>query len=120
MTNKQLEQVNVKIAKKIGWKRFRKERLPDPLFGEARMTGLAPGNMRNQFVPTFTSNLAYAMQLVDWATERDFNFQLVKYGKYVGDFHYKATFEYIGEQKAWDTATLPSMAICMAFLKIKE
>ena len=120
MTDKELEQVNVKIARKMGWINFRRERLPDNMFGGARMTGVAPGNFRHQFVPTFTSNLAYAMKCVDWATERDFNFQLVKYGKYVGDFHYKATFEYIGEQKAWDTATLPSMAICMAFLKIKE
>lgn len=118
MTNKGFEQINIRIAKKLGWKRFRMENTPEPL-NTRRMTGLAPKNERNQFVPHFTTNLAYAMQLVDWATERDFNFKLVRYGKFVGDSYYAATFEYIGEQKAFDSAPIPSLAICKAFLKIK-
>jgi hypothetical protein len=115
MTNKELEKINVKIAKKMGWKRFRMERLPEPLMAEARMTGLAPGNMRNQFVPFFTNNLAYAMQLVDWASAHGYNFKLLKE---VGWTFYNASFN-CGSTTVYDNATLPSMAICMAFLKIK-
>jgi hypothetical protein len=117
VTNKQLEKINVKIAKKIGWTKFRMERLPDPLFGEARMTGIAPGNFRHQFVPTFTSNLAYALQLVDWATKQGISFQLTRNSlSYNGA--YQAAF-YTGKEDAKDIGTLPSMAICMAFQKIK-
>jgi len=115
MTNKQLEAVNVKIAKKMGWKRFRKERLPDPLQKESRMTGLAPGNIRNQFVPAFTNNLAYATQLVDWANEHGYYFELVKSATM--EF-YEVCFRKLDDESV-DFGTLPSMAICMAFLKIK-
>jgi hypothetical protein len=114
VTDKQLEALNVKIAKKLGWKRFRKERLPEPLQKESRMTGLAPGNIRNQFVPTFTSNLAYAMQLVDWAHARSYEFQLAKGPD---DKDYTASF-YGGKQCFLDWGTLPSMAICLAFLQL--
>ena len=114
MTNKQLEALNVKIARKLGWKRFRLERTPEPL-NTRRMTGLAPGNFRNQFVPTFTSNLAYALQCVDWANEHGYHFQI---GRILGE-PFKVIFHKDCNSYAEDSATLPSMAICMAFLKIK-
>ena len=117
MTNKELEEVNVKIAKKLGWKNFRKERTPEPM-NTRRTTGIAPGNIRHQFVPFYTNNLSYAMKLVDWAAEHNYNFNLVKYGRYVGESNYLATFDYDG-RAVKEFATLPSMAICMAFLKIK-
>ena len=114
MTNKQLEALNVKIAKKLGWKRFRMERTPEPL-NTRRMTGLAPGNLRNQFVPAFTNNLAYALQLVDWANEHGYYFELVKSATMKS---YEVMFRKFDSEFV-DLGTLPSMAICMAFLKIK-
>jgi hypothetical protein len=116
MTNKQLEQLNIKIAKKLGWTKFKKSSLPDPLQKDKRTVGLAPGNFRKQFVPNYFGNLAYAMQLVDWAVERGISFQLSRNSlSYNGAYH--AAF-YTGKDDAIDTAKLPSMAICLAFLKI--
>ena len=114
MTNEYLDRMNIKIARKLGWTRFRLERTPEPL-NTRRMTGLAPGNIRNQFVPHFTSNLAYALQLVDWASQHGFVFELAKYSK---EQPYQASF-YRGGREEIDWGTLPSMAICLAFLKIK-
>jgi hypothetical protein len=117
MTDKQLEQLNVKIAKKMGWKSFRKERTPEPM-NTRRMTGIAPGNIRHQFVPFYTNNLAYAMQLVDWANEHGRCFALERQ-----DFD--KTYKVIFWTNGWDSAAatadaiLPSMAICMAFLNIR-
>lgn len=118
MTEKQLEQLNVKIAKKLGWKKFKKDKLPYPMTNQKRTIGIAPGNFRYQFVPNYFGNLAYAMKCVDWASEHDYNFKLIKYGKYVGETRYFATFEYNGRETFKD-GILPSVAICMAFLKIK-
>lgn len=127
MTSKQLEQVNIKIAKKLGWTRFRKERLPEPLQKELRMTGLAPGNQRNQFIPFYTNNLAYAMQLVDWANEHLFHFNIYREASakiYNAKFSYPIWEErnsLIGRYQDYEgQGTLPSVAICMAFLKIKQ
>lgn len=115
MTNKQLEQINIKIAKKLGWKKFRKERLPDPLQREKRVTGISPGNWRYQFIPAYTNNLAYAMQLVDWAIEHGYyTFRLEKKPLTA----YEASFS-DGKTKFVCWGTLPSVAICMAFLKRK-
>ena len=114
MTNKQFEEMNIKIAKKIGWTKFRKERTPEPL-NSRRMVGLAPGNFRRQFVPHFTTNLAYALQLVDWANKHGYYFELVKSATMQ---NYEAMFRKF-DIEGIDTATLPSMAICKAFLQIK-
>jgi hypothetical protein len=116
MTEKELEQVNIKIAKKMGWNKFRLERTPEPL-NTRRMTAISPGNFRHQFVPAFTNNLAYALQLVDWAVERGISFQLSRNSlSYNGAYH--AAF-YTGKEDAIEIATLPSIAICLAFLKIQ-
>lgn len=113
MTEKQLEEINVKIAKKLGWKNFRKERTPEPL-NTRRMTGIAPGNFRHQFVPAYTNNLAYALKCVDWAVEHRFNFRMQRDRK---EKFYLARFA--SDYYIFDGgATLPSLAICTAFLKI--
>jgi len=116
VTNKQLEALNVKIAKKMGWKKFRLERTPEPM-NTRRMTAISPGNFRHQFVPGFTNNLAYAMQLVDWAVEHEFKFTLNRKKEYEGAYY--AEFSGFLMDECGEYATLPSMAICMAFLKIK-
>jgi hypothetical protein len=119
MTNKELEQANVKIARKLGWKRFRKENTPEPL-NTRRITGLAPGNIRNQFVPNYMFNLAYALKCVDWAVEHGYSFRLMHYHN---TKQYEADF--VKMSKDWDQyifsgkGTLSSVAICMAFLKVK-
>ena len=125
MTNKQLEQINVKIAKKMGWKNFRKERTPEPM-NTRRTTGIAPGNIRHQFVPFYTNNLAYAMQLVDWASSHLFHFNIYREASakiYNAKFSYpiwKERNSLIGRYQNYEgQGTLPSMAICLAFLKIK-
>src|SRR5579863_3951949 len=90
MTTKQINQLNVKIAKKLGWKDLKKENLPAPLQAEKRTIGIAPGNERHQYVPNYFGNLAYAMKLVDWATEYRYTFYLTRYpsegGKYEAKF----------------------------------
>jgi hypothetical protein len=113
MTNKELESLNVKIAKKMGWTNFRKERTPEPM-NTRRTTGIAPGNIRHQFVPFYTNNLAYAMQLVDWANKNGYSFRLEK-EEYVS---YEANFKN-SDTVCTGHGTLPSMAICMAFLEIE-
>jgi hypothetical protein len=115
MTNKQLENLNVKIAKKLGWTSFRKENTPEPL-NTRRTIGVAPGNIRHQFVPYFTNNLSYALQIVDWAIAHEYDFELGKRAKvptFYRAYFSKGTFYGVGE------GTLPAMAICMAFLNIK-
>lgn len=113
MTQKQIDQMNIRIAKKLGWKRFRLENTPEPL-NTRRMTGLAPGNMRNQFVPHFTGNLAYALQIVDWANEHGYYFELVKSADMK---EYEAEFRKFDEE-GFGLSGLPSMAICEAFLDL--
>lgn len=111
MTPKQIERLNVKIAKKLGWKDLKLENTP---FGTRRTIGIAPGNQRHQFVPNYFSNLAYAMKLVDWAVEHGYDFSLEK-----ETTDYWAAHFYERQLPISEIATLPSVAICMAFLKIK-
>ena len=115
MTSKQIEQSNVKIAKKLGWKDLKKENLPAPLQTEKRTIGIAPGNERHQYVPNYFGNLAYAMKLVDWANEQGYDFGLNRASSIT---KYEAHF-YNGVEYYVDWATLSSVAICTAFLKIK-
>jgi|SRR5579864_7515068 len=117
MTDKELEQLNVKIARKLGWRKFRLERTPEPMKTQ-RMTGISSGNFRHQFVPAYTNNLSYALQIVDWANRHGYDFTLGKCaaGGAVYIAHFNKQFipkRYTGR------GTLPSMAICMAFLNIK-
>jgi hypothetical protein len=113
MTEKELAKVNVKIAKKMGWKKFRLERCPAPLDYEKRMTGIAPGNFRHQFVPSYTNNLAYAMHLVEWALEKEYEFKMNSIELTKG---YEVVF--MGPKGMVGTAFArrPQMAICLAFL----
>ena len=113
MTDKELEQLNVKIAKKLGWKRFRKENTPEPL-NTKRMTGLAPGNIRNQFVPNYMFNLSYALKCVDWAVEHGYKFELTKKPNKV----YEASFNNL-QSITFGQHKLASFAIAEAFLRLK-
>lgn len=115
MTSKQLEKLNVKIAKKLGWKGFRKEWMPEPLQREKRMTGVAPGNFRHQYIPNYFGNLAYAMQLVNWAIEHGHTFTL---SCGWAETNYEAVF-YDGNIHFTGFETLPSVAICLAFVQLK-
>ena len=114
MTDKQLEKMNVSLAKKIGWTKFRKENTPEPL-NTRRMMGIAPGNFRYQYVPTYTSNLAYAVQIVDHLTKLGYNFTLCKD---VEDTCYNVFF-YGNKKHAHGQGTRPAMAICDAFSKLE-
>jgi hypothetical protein len=122
MTNKEIEQLNIKIAKKLGWKRFRKENTPEPL-NTRKMTGLAPGNIRNQFVPNYMFNLSYALKCVDWAVEHGYKFELTKKPN---DKIYYARFlrtscreDFPIYHEVMEKGDISSIAICNAFLKLK-
>lgn len=115
MTTRQFNNLNIKIAKKLGWKNFRMENTPEPM-NTRRMCAVAPGNIRRQFVPHFTTNLAYAMQIVEWANEHGYGFAFNKDPKN----SYSARFypmkgpiincDYVSGE-------LPSLAICKALFK---
>jgi hypothetical protein len=117
MTSKQIEKLNVKIARKLGWKDLKKENLPVPLQSEKRTIGIAPGNERHQYVPNYFGNLAYALKIIDWANEHGYDFKLFRFSPsniYSSKFNNLKKGNFISSE-----GTIPSVAICLAFLKIK-
>ena len=124
MTLKQLEKIDLEVAKRLGWTHLHKgstnyKEKNLKFLNKKSWVGIAPGNIRNQFVPHYSINLVYAWDCIDWAIDHLFRFKMLSLEGAQTEFEMSFSNQ-DGRLRGQGYGTTPQIAICRAFLDLNN